>query len=260
MTDSLAGNARARTVAALLLPLALAATMSACRRSGPQTTRVSARPTPPTVSIQPGAHDLGIGTAYYRGELRDGMLFVPRQPASPRGAPLLILMHGGAGDADHFRLTFPLADAVGVAVLALDARHNTWDAVDTPFGPDVRFIDEALRYTFARVAIDPTRIALGGVSDGGMYALSLGMMNGDLFTHIVALAPGYIHMPGPAVGRPRIFLTHGSRDNVYSVTSSRDRLAPQLRNADYDVTYFEFDGPHFMTEVAARAALEWLVR
>jgi phospholipase/carboxylesterase len=247
-----------RVAPAWLLTLALV--MCGCRNLGPETTRVAVRPQTPTMTIAPGVHDLGIGTAYYRGELRDGLLFVPRRPASERGAPLLMLMHGGAGDADQFRHTFPLADALGAAVLALDARHNTWDAVDTPFGPDVRFIDEALRHTFARVAIDPTKIALGGLSDGGMYALSVGMMNGDLFTHIVAVAPGYINMPGPPVGRPRIFLTHGSRDNIYSVTGTRERLAPQLRNAGYDVTYFEFDGPHFMTDAAARAALEWLVK
>jgi phospholipase/carboxylesterase len=256
----LAGHSNAIRASAIACALFASLTVtSSCRNLGPQTTRIAARPQRPTMAIAPGVHDLAIGTAYYRGELRDGMLFVPRRPASERGSPLLILMHGGAGDADQFRHTFPLADAAGVAVLALDARHNTWDAVDSPFGPDVLFIDAALRHTFARVAIDPTRIALGGMSDGGMYALSVGMMNGDLFTHIVAVAPGYVDMPGPPVGRPRIFLAHGARDNVYAVSGSRDRLAPQLRNAGYDVTYFEFDGPHFMTAVAARAALEWLV-
>ena len=36
------------------------------------------------------------------------------------------------------------------------------------------------------------------------------------------------------------------------------RLLPQLRRAGYDVTYYEFDGPHFMTPSAARSALNWL--
>jgi predicted esterase len=33
-----------------------------------------------------------------------------------------------------------------------------------------------------------------------------------------------------------------------------------LKDAGYDVTYFEFNGPHWVTEEAARRALEWLVR
>jgi predicted esterase len=92
-----------------------------------------------------------------------------------------------------------------------------------------------------------------------MYALSIGMINGDLFTHLIAVAPGYIVAPAPSVGSPRVFLAHGTRDNVYSVSGSRSRLVPQLRSAGYDVVYYEFDGPHFLTPPAARAALEWLV-
>ncbi len=37
-------------------------------------------------------------------------------------------------------------------------------------------------------------------------------------------------------------------------------LASVLKDAGYDVTYFEFDGPHWVTEEAGRRALEWLVR
>ena len=145
------------------------------------------------------------------------------------------------------------------ALLIPDARDNTWDGVDSAFGPDVRFIEDTLRYTFERVAVDPSHVSLGGLSDGGMYALSVGRMNGDLFTHLIAIAPGFMRLPAPAVGKPKIFLGHGTRDNVYSVSSSRLRLLPQLQHAGYNVTYFEFEGPHFITPPAARAALGWLV-
>ena len=121
-------------------------------------------------------------------------------------------------------------------------------------------IDAALRHAFERVAVDPRKITLAGMSDGGAYALSVGITNGDLITHIVAVAPGYYAPPGPPIGRPRIFLGHGTRDNVYSVAGTKARIAPQLQDTGYDVTYFEFNGPHWVTEDAARRALEWLVR
>jgi len=191
---------------------------------------------------------------------RDGTLVIPKQAASRRRLPLIVLLHGGGGAAEDFRSKFPLADEYGVVILAIDSRDNTWDGIDSPFGPDVVAIEAALRYTFERVAIDPNRIALGGLSDGGAYALSLGITNGDLFTHIVAVSPGFYAPPVPPIGRPRIFLAHGVRDNVYGVAGSRERIAPRLRNAGYDVTYFEFDGPHWVTEEAARRALEWLLR
>jgi poly(3-hydroxybutyrate) depolymerase len=106
---------------------------------------------------------------------RDGRLYVPRQAAPQRPLPLIVLLHGGGGRAEDFQSMFPLAEEFGVVMLALDSRHNTWDGIDSPFGPDVQFIDAALRYTFERVAVNPERVALGGLSDGGAYALSLGL-------------------------------------------------------------------------------------
>ena len=173
--------------------------------------------------------------------------------------PLLVLMHGGGQSAELFRFTFPLAEERGVAILALDSRDNTWDAVDRPFGPDVVFIDAALRYTFERVAVDPRRLALGGFSDGASYALSLGMVNGDLFTHLVAVAPGFILTPAPPAGRPLIFVAHGTRDDIYGDWTS-GRIVARLKSAGYDVTFREFDGPHTVPTPVAREALEWLTR
>lgn len=230
-------------------------------RPATQVTRIQARPDPPTTSIEPGAHSLGLGQPRIRDlTWRDGTLYVPAA-ASKRPVPLLVLLHGGGGRADDFREVFlPLVDEFGVAIVTLDSRDNTWDGIDSPYGPDVLAIDAALRHVFARVAVDPARIALGGLSDGASYALSVGLANGDLFTHLVAVAPGYFDPPGPPVGRPRIFVGHGVRDNVYSVQRSRRRTVPRLTEQGYDVTYFEFDGPHWVTPAAARRALEWLTK
>ena len=243
-----------------LMVAALAVTVLGCGPAGPQVTRVQARPAAPTLTIGAGEHALGMGTIRLRDAAkRDGRLYVPRQAAPQRPLPLIVLLHGGGGRAEDFRSKFPLAEEFGVVMLALDSRHNTWDGIDSPFGPDVQFIDAALRYTFERVAVDPGRIALGGLSDGGAYSLSLGLVNGDLFTHLVAVAPGFFAPPAPPTGRPRIFVAHGTRDNVYSVAGSRRGIVPQLKSAGYDVTYYEFDGPHWVTEAAARQALQWLV-
>lgn len=245
-----------RGIAAAVL---LAAVAGGCRyHSGPEISRLTARVTPPTRMVEPGAQTLGLGRVFYRGTYRDGMLFIPRRALTTQ-VPLLTVLHGGGGRASSYTFMYPLAEEYGVALLLVDARHNTWDGIDSPFGPDMLFLDEALRHAFERVPVDPSRLALGGLSDGGMYALSVGIANGDLFTHLAAVAPGYIDPPGPPVGQPRIFLSHGTRDNVYGVAGSRERLLPALRRSGYDVTWFEFDGPHFITEAPARKMLEWLV-
>jgi phospholipase/carboxylesterase len=227
-----------------------------CGGAGPIVTRIKARPAAPTVAVEPGEHRLGLGDPATR---RDGILYVPRSAAS-HPVPLLVLLHGGGGRASYFRFTFPLAEEAGVVILTLDSRDNTWDAIDSPYGPDVLFIDAALQHTFTRVAIDPRRVALGGISDGASYALSLGIANGDLFTHLVAVSPGFIAPPSPPVGRPLIFVAHGTRDNVYSVDGTRRHIVPRLKDSGYDVTYQEFDGPHSMLPPTAREVMEWLVR
>src|SRR5262249_47355740 len=151
-------------------------------------------------------------------------------------------------------------EELGVVVIAPDARDNTWDGIDSRIGRDVVFIDAALRHTFQRVAVNPQRVAIGGASDGASYALSLGLANGDLVTHLIAFAPGWIFRPGPRAGRPLIYIAHGTRDGVLPIDLTSRVMVPRLRQAGYDVTYHEFDGVHAVPGPVAREALEWLTR
>ena len=217
----------------------------------------------PTATIEPGEHPLGLGGLRWinRGMYwRDGTLYIPQIAKTGVSMPLLIWLHGGGGHADDIEYIFPLAEALGVVILAIDARHNTWDGIDSPFGPDVQFIDKALQYTFDSVYIDPDRIALGGLSDGASYALALGRVNGDFFTHLIAVAPRLVDPPGLPIGQPQVFVAHGTRDNVYSVVGTRRYIVPVLKRAGYDVTYVEFDGAHWVPIAVASEALEWLKR
>jgi predicted esterase len=40
--------------------------------------------------------------------------------------------------------------------------------------------------------VDRSAICCSGFSDGASYALSLGLSNGDLFSHILAFSPGFM--------------------------------------------------------------------
>jgi predicted esterase len=208
-----------------------------------------------------GTAPLGLGERLFinRGFFwRDGLLHVPTALKSRSPVPLLVWLHGGGGQAQDARKLFPLADEFGVAVLALDSRHNTWDGIDSPFGPDVRYIERALAHVAARVPVDEGRIAIGGVSDGGSYALALGRTNGDLFSHLIAISPWRLQPPAPARGAPQIFIGHGRQDSIYPEWHSRRVLVPSLRGQGYEVTYFPYDGPHWVTEVSGRALMEWI--
>lgn len=142
-------------------------------------------------------------------------------------------------------------------VLAPDSRHRTWDAIRGAFGPDAAFVDKALAQVFATVAIDPQRVAVGGFSDGATYALSLGLVNGDLFTHVAAFSPGFF-VAGERHGAATFYVSHGQQDEILPIATTSRRPVPALKRAGYDVRYREFNGPHTVPPAIAREAFLWI--
>jgi predicted esterase len=188
---------------------------------------------------------------------RDGYLYVPPSYAHERPAPLVVVLHGAGEDArDGLAQLRGQADEVGTMLLALSSRGPTWDFVVGGYGPDVEAIDRALGWTFSRYAVDPARVGVGGYSDGASYALSLGISNGDLFTHVLAFSPGFM-APAGRVGSPRIFVSHGTRDGWLPIERCSRRIVPQLTGAGYEVHYREFDGPHVVPPEIGREAVQW---
>jgi predicted esterase len=190
-------------------------------------------------------------------DTRDGLLYVPTgyQPAQP--APLALMLHGAGGDAQGG--LFPLldlADAAGIILVAPESRGRTWDVIMGRYGLDVEFVDRALAQAFDRYTVDPAHLAVGGFSDGASYALSLGLTNGDLFSHVLAFSPGFM-APARREGAPRIFVSHGTRDEVLPIDMCSRRLVPALQRAGYQVRYEEFDGPHTVPPAISAEALDW---
>lgn len=214
--------------------------------------RLQARPGVPTTPPTLGLSQLGLGGT------RDGVLYVPQSYTPDTPMPLFVALHGAGGDATNWESYHDRAEERGLVFMAPDSRSSTWDVVSGGFGRDVDFIDDALAHTFDRVRIDPARIALGGFSDGASYALALGLPNGTLFTHLVAYSPGFL-VESALVGRPPIYISHGTRDGILPVTFTRNSIVPVLREAGYDVTYEEFDGAHQVPAAITESALDWFL-
>jgi phospholipase/carboxylesterase len=192
-------------------------------------------------------------------EPRDGLLYVPDGYGHERPAPLVLMLHGAGGDAEQsLGLTRQYADEFGFVVLAPDSRRATWDVINGRYGADVSFIDRALEQTFSLCAVNPHRIAIGGFSDGASYALSLGITNGDLFTHVLAFSPGFMS-PASREGNPRIFISHGTHDRVLPIERCSRRIVQQVESAGYELRYREFDGAHTVPPQIAREAFDWFV-
>jgi phospholipase/carboxylesterase len=185
---------------------------------------------------------------------RETILQVPKS-AGVSPVPLFVILHGATQSAeDMFWYLDTTPEDVGVAVLAPKSGGRTWDAIGGNFGPDVEFLNRTLERVFSTVAVDPKRIAIGGFSDGASYAVSLGLINGDLFSSVVAFSPGFV-ISGQPHGKPRIFVSHGINDQILPIDRCGRRIVLGLRSRGYDVTFREFDGDH---EIPAEVAKEGL--
>ncbi len=89
---------------------------------------------------------------------------------------------------------------------------------------------------------------------------TLGLANGDLFRAVLAFSPGQIVVNEPWRGRPRIFVSHGTNDNVLPIDRTSHRIVPALRERGYDVTFREFEGRHEAPLAIVRESFSWAAR
>lgn len=217
-------------------------------------TRLAARPGTPGKTLKPGTHPL------YLRKQRDAVLYVPESLPSDRPAPLIVFLHSAGGNEQRgLRFFSAYADEFGFVLLVPASEDGTWDAIRNAYGPDVVFINQALERAFTMCHADPKRIAVSGFSDGASYALGLGIANGDLFGSVLAFSPGFVPGGAQPNGKPRIFVSHGTADEILPIDQCSRTMVPRLTQAGYQVTYREFDGPHTLPRDIGGAAMRWFL-
>lgn len=214
-----------------------------------------ARPGPVTQPAPVGLHTLPVDGK------RDSYLYVPASYVPEQPMPMVLLLHGAGGHAhDGLAILRGLADKAGLIIAAPASNDSTWDIISRKaYGADVQLVQRSLDYVFARYAIDPQHVGIGGFSDGASYALTLGLANGELFTHVMAFSPGFIGQMTSS-GEPKIFMSHGTEDEILPVNPCSRSIDKQLRRLEYGLTYIEFDGGHEIPPEIVHEAVDWFKR
>jgi len=189
-------------------------------------------------------------------------LYVPEYYTPDRAWPLVMALHGGSGNGRGFLWSW-LRDARshGAILVAPTATGNTWalmgEDTDTP---NLARIFDSVR---ARWNVDPKRVLLTGMSDGGTFCYVTGLESASPFTHLAPVAATFHPLMAEMAdaeslrGLP-IHIVHGRLDWMFPVQVAR-QAREALTAAGADVTYRELDDlSHTYPREINAEMLRWL--
>ena len=189
-------------------------------------------------------------------------LYVPEDYTAERAWPLVVALHGGSGNGRAFLWSW-LRDARshGAIVVSPTAVGPTWalmgDDADTP---NLMRILETVR---GRWNIDPARMLLTGMSDGGTFCYVSGLDSASPFTHLAPVSATFHPLMAQMADADRlrglpIFQVHGALDWMFPIEVARQAQAA-LSAAGADVSLREIaDLSHTYPREINAEILAWL--
>ncbi len=189
-------------------------------------------------------------------------LYVPEHYNPQRHWPLIIALHGAGGANGEYLLTWLRpAKSKGYIVLAPKSLGLTW-AIEKP-EPDVVSVTSTLMALRERYAIDPDRILVTGLSDGGTFSYALSASRPNLFGAVAPVAgvlPPWLDMQ-KAVTLPFLII-HGSQDFIFPVAVARLAHATLVENGLKEVTFTELPewGHAYTYSINETYVLPWFER
>ena len=217
---------------------------------------------------RPANPDTGIVHDHNEPGSRGGFsLYVPEYYTPDRAWPLVMALHGGSGNGRGFLWSW-LRDARshGAILVAPTATgpapaKSTWALTgeDTD-SPNLARILDGVRN---RYNIDPKRLLLTGMSDGGTFCYVSGLESASSFTHLAPVSATFHPLMAEMADTRRlqglpIYLIHGQLDWMFPVEVARQTQG-LLSAAGADVTYRELeDLSHCYPREMNPAILSWL--
>jgi phospholipase/carboxylesterase len=191
-------------------------------------------------------------------------VYVPEYYTPDRVWPLVMALHGGSGNGRSFLWSW-LRDArsFGTILVAPTATGPTWalmgEDADTP---NLARILDIVR---CRYAIDPNRMLLTGMSDGGTFCYVTGLEHASPFTHLAPVASTFHPLMAELADAERlgglpIHIVHGRLDWMFPIEAAR-HARDALSTAGANITYREIDDlSHCYPREINAELLDWLNR
>jgi predicted esterase len=191
------------------------------------------------------------------------VLLTPEEIDPARRYPLITVFHG-AGRMDEMlvKMARNVPAERDALVLVPRSVEPTWDLIFGGERADLDFLEYAYDLIYRRYPIDPERQALLGYSDGASYAVSLALANPLVFDAAMCWAAGFAvadrNVFTTEQPRPRVYMEHGTHDQLFAFEQIAVPLRDNLRKAGCDVTFSVDEGGRHMPSGSFQdEALDW---
>jgi predicted esterase len=191
--------------------------------------------TPQPVGSQPGRMVLVRGNPYRFG------LYVPTSYTPSKTYPLVVCLHGAGFTGDSYLARWEVRLGEEFILACPTQPYGAWW---TRFAKEL--VLETIHEVQAFYRVDPDRIYLTGMSNGGIGAWIIGMHHANTFAGIAPMASGIDSVLYPFLenlGNTPLYILHGSKDQIMPVKLSRD-IAQELDGFGIRYTYREHDRTH----------------
>lgn len=188
----------------------------------------------------------------------DYWMYVPESYDPTRSYPLVVCLHGAVSNGGSYLARWQPRLGEDY-ILACPTAGGWWFQDREAFV--LAMIDEVVE----RYNIDPNRMLLTGMSDGGSGTYTMGVQYADRFAGLAPMAAGFgepLMALLESLYNTPLYIIHGSQDGVIPVSLARAVVA-YLEEFGYQFVYREHDlvhpqaGGHFFPEQELPALVEW---
>jgi len=197
----------------------------------PSTQKTRSSPAPPTST----------------GQLLDYSLFIPQHYECQYAYPLIVWLHSRGGNHRQIYQVMPQLSSRNFAAVAIKTPSGDgWDCGAQALAQTLEKLEVAIDHAKLRLNINPQRIFVAGLEDGGSQALQVAFTRPDLFAGVASLNGALPNSSAPLSNWQRcrdlpLFLAQ-ARD---SKQFSESQLCQQLRllhTSGFSLTLRQYPG------------------